>query len=764
MPRAWLPAGIVLAFAGAAAASSVPLEVTVNAVDRGLHIVELGADGDVQVPARDLRAWGLAGALQSAAADDDFVALRSLAPAVVYRVDEQAIALRITADPALFPVQRFAAEDAGPAAEPIAAPSAFLNLYPNLAAADDLRTRTLSLPFEAGFSLGSVYGDSGFTWTEGDSPVRNRTTLRWDEPDSLRQWRFGDSFAGLGPLGGAEIVGGLTLATDYARAPQLSRVPYPELAGVADAPSEVEVRLDGRVIRRVVVAPGAFELALPRLPAGSGTIELLIRDVAGTLRVLEVPYYASSLLLRPGLSEYTWSLGAPRENLGLAGFDYGGAALAGFHRRGFTDALTAGLRLEADRELVSGGPTLALRLGRIAELQASLGASRAAQLGYGHAVLLAVQRSGGGFYARIEGEYRSAAYRTLSRRDPAGEELGGRLTLGGSAHALGSLSAGIGWRRIADDTTTSVTLRASRRLGRHLQLFATVLRQQAVALEPETQVFLGLDLRLTERDTSRTELTRSRSANGVRMALQHAVGAGGGFGYDLQAAREGESPERVAATLQYRGRSGDAFLTTNHVVETGTSTSLRVATGLVLVDGHVYPSRPLTGGFALVDAGGAAGVPVTLSHRVVGHTDMRGKLLVSDLVPYYANRLALRPADLPLELSVTERVRHVAPPARGGGVVRFAVERPIRASGRVFVTRDGEKRPLELARAEIRAPGGKARSIVVGRRGALYVEGLPPGRHAVRVWHDAEQCGFTLSLRDAGEVVQDLGAIECVRD
>jgi outer membrane usher protein len=149
------------------------------------------------------------------------------------------------------------------------------------------------------------------------------------------------------------------------------------------------------------------------------------------------------------------------------------------------------------------------------------------------------------------------------------------------------------------------------------------------------------------------------------------------------------------------------------------------------------------------------------SNREVGRTDRRGNLLVTDLLPYYANVLSIADTDVPLNYKVGEVQMNLAPPYRGGAVARFPVQRVQRTIGRMLiVTAAGERAP---AYGELAVTAGKTESISpVGADGQFYFDSLPAGSHPAAVTFAGQVCRFTLTVPEADTDLVELGTTKCV--
>ena len=94
--------------------------------------------------------------------------------------------------------------------------------------------------------------------------------------------------------------------------------------------------------------------------------------------------------------------------------------------------------------------------------------------------------------------------------------------------------------------------------------------------------------------------------------------------------------------------------------------------GAVVIDGGVSFAPPITGAFAVVDAG-VPGAAVRHRNQPVGRTDARGRLLVPNLRAFEASRLSLDADTPPVDASWAEPDRLVRPVGFGGIRATFGV-------------------------------------------------------------------------------------------
>jgi outer membrane usher protein len=731
------------------------LDASLNGVAVGDTLLVRLDRGDVWVATSDLERAGITGFEGFRRREEltVWVSLRSLAPALVFEVDEKALALRLSASAALLGRRTIDLSSLRRPAdlENRSDPALFMNYA--LQGTDGGESAAF---VEAGASADGWRLTSGASRGIDGALTRGMTTAARELRDALVEISAGDVFARGDLLGGSLVLGGLSVRRDFGLDPYLVRQPLPQATAVAMTPSTLELYVNGSLVKRETVAPGVLDLAHIPAVAGRGDARAVLRDAFGRTQEFSSEYYAGAGLLAPGLSDFGYNLGFTRESYSRAGADYRRPALVAHHRAGLTPWATGGVRLDAGLDRVSGGPSVTLAL-PVGELELAAAAS-------GH--------------ARAAGGAGSLAWSWTSRRITS--QLVLRAHSARYAHAsLGALDD-----RVLGESIARVGLPVSRRIGFHLdgslarwrdrgeeqrvngRVSMSVARGASLQVGAgwaNTAFASGLDALValswsTGASTSAQLSAERREGESLaRASAQRALPRGEGIGYRLEAL-SGPVDAQGAAELQYQSRVAriDARVDRRGPVQAASATA---SGAVVWMAGDVFFTRPVQEGFALVEVADVPGVQVTLENQEVGRTGSNGRLLVPGLLPYYGNRLGFRAADVPLDYDFGAMERVVAPPRRGGALVRFDVQKARSLTGTVAV--DLDDRVVTPAYGEIRVAigGGESTSPISGE-GRFYIEKLEPGTHQAIVEHARGVCRLALQVpAEAGLV--DVGVLRC---
>jgi outer membrane usher protein len=749
---------------GAAPADRAPayLAPLVNGV-RGDPILVVVTAADVLARLEDLTALGL-GPIRAgveAAPGGALVSLRALAPDLRYEVDDAQLELRLAAGPALLARR---ALDLRPVVRPkgIAgeeAPAGFFN-YAARASTSGPATGTAELGASAGgwLALGAV------SLPEDGEVVRGLSSVSREWRDRLLRFTIGDVLVAPEPLGSGPIVGGVSLERDADLDPYLLRAPLPRAIAFAGTPSTLEVWVNGALVRSMPVAPGTYDLSNLPVTTGQNDVQVVVRDAFGRAETLSSSRYQAQGLLAPGLHLWGWTVGATRTGFGLRSFGYETPVLLGRHRLGLTDSLTGGARVEATPELVSGGLSLVVAL-PFGALQAA-GAASAHGGDPGASALVAWRTSAGRASAGLDLTWSSPRYATA-------DDLGARprWRAGADATLLLSRAAsarlGASWSELATGETLGVVdAAAALRLTPRafLQLGATASR--AGDRRPELTGLVTLVLAAGPSTTADVSSQAQRAGVAGSAGVQRPLPLGEGVGYRVRAATlPGAGPDATDVGALLQAQTGFGRYEVEYQRSLGRDDGAVTASGaLVVVDGKLFATRPVTGSFALVEVPQVAGVRVRVNEQPAGRTDADGDLLVPSLLPYYASRVRIEDADVPLDRAVGATERLVAPPRRGAARLGFETPSLAAIRGRLHLAwRGGEAVPAYGTLAvEV---DDVLHTSPIAEDGEFWLEGIPAGMHAARILWRGLACTFSLSVpKDAPAVLAkgDLGCTAAV--
>jgi outer membrane usher protein len=581
--------------------------------------------------------------------------------------------------------------------------------------------------------------------------VRLDTSWTIDDLEKGLTLTMGDSIGATGLWGRAVRFGGLRLGSNFGLDPTRITFPLPGMRGESVLPTVTELYVDG--VRRQVsdVPPGPFSITDVPVVTGQGELRVVTRDLLGREQVTTLNYYASPLLLRQGLDDWSLEIGRVRTNWGLDSGEYGRGVAAYQHRRGLTDTLTGELRLEAVGSQRIAGVGATTLLGQAGTLSAAVAASDAPEGGgrLGYLGFERQSRRGLSFGAR--GQWTTPGFVQIGlppgRLSPQ-RQLSGNL---GFMLAGGSLNMTLVRQDLRDQPDVRVaSLSFARALRRDLTMVASVYRAGGDVRADGAALTLVVAL---DRAVSASATVSRADGTGdgvVQMQSQVPVGSGTSWRLLAGAGQQGRAEagvlaqnEVATATLEV-GRAGDA-----RAARAGVSGS--VAT----IGGHAFASRRIGDGFALIEVPGFGDVDVYVNNQPAGRTNRHGIAVVPRLLPWQSNPVRLEIDQLPLDATVDAVELDAVPWARSGTVVRFPVRRSQGALVRL-VRADGTPLPVG---ATVRRDGDPT-EFPVAERGETFMTDLPQ-RFRIEARWDGGACGAALSLPEPDGSLRRIGPIIC---
>lgn len=764
------------------------LRVRLNTLDKGDVFVEHTPDADFFVKVQDLKAMGLEEPNGTVAVIDGepYISLRSMR-GLTFAFDEKALVLDITADPRLLPSRNFAAEGLrgrGRGVVPTGS-SAFVNYALTTAGGSLPSTNTLAA--EAGWRSGDYLLLSNWNTVQDSAGPRKlarlMTTLTRDDREQLQRMAVGDFFTPSRDFSPGVNIGGFSLSKLYALNPYFVRFPTQTVGGTAALPSELEVYLDGQRIRTEKVQPGQFQVSDIVAYQGAQNVQLVLRDAFGRVQQLNYSFYFSDQALQRGLHEYSYNVGAMRRRYGIDSNAYGPAAFSMFHRYGFTDSVTLGLRAEGTKELVNAGP-LATVVGRAGSLSMSIAAS-SLHSRHGFAALTSYSYRANTWSTGASLRHDSREYATLgdpptfSNRNNEGNVIvsyylprRGSISLSHSflttrAPLSSDLSQPASVALLAPSRVTSLSYGVPL-FGGRATLSASLNRiKDAITPAGRTEAYLALIV-FVDKDHSLSGSFRGNGAThteSVQFTKPQPVGEG--IGYLLSADRSSDADGQTRqdrSTLQFNAPAAILRGDVGHVQDqSGRSTSdyrLSAAGGVGLVGGNIAFGRPITDSFGIVQVGRLPGIEVSVNGLPIGKTDARGQVFVPTLSPYIDNQVSIATQNMALDYQVAATTKVISPSLRGGALIDFGVTKLHAFTGQLKYVEAGKRRPIEFQ--PITVKGVQAKDYLqTGRGGEFYFENIKPGTYPGSVDVGGKACRFHLVIPNSEDTFVDLGDVIC---
>jgi outer membrane usher protein len=561
--------------------------------------------------------------------------------------------------------------------------------------------------------------------------VRLDTSMQREDQDQLITYRAGDVITGGLAWTRPIRIGGIQAQRSFSLRPDLITMPIPGLNASAAVPSTVDVLLNNARIFSQQVSPGPFQIDNLPIVTGAGTQTLVLRDALGRETITSAPFYASTLLLRPGLSDFSFEAGFPRLSYGLASNDYdSNPVVSASLRHGLTEKLTLETHIEGGGGLINGGMGAAFPLGAYGVAAAALAgssmagssgalASLSAELGFKSITLFARSQ-------RTLGDYLDSAslgdstifngtFIPISLRPPkALDQL--VLTLPSKFHTS-TFNVSFTHLREADNIEDDIaSFSYSRPIRKNASVFANVFSDfgddKSVGALAGLTMALSDGISLSANGTGGT----NSAAGGVEIAKSQPLNAGT-YGWRARD-YEGETPDRLLAA-SYR-TSATRIGASIEQAGDNARVSGELEGSLAAANGNVFFANRIDDSFAIVDVG-APNVGIFYENRFAGTSNGNGQLLIPYVRSNQENNFAIDPANLPLDAQIP-RTKFVAiTQSASANVIKFDVAANDHAA--IIILRDTSNAFLPPGLHGYIEGGEK---FVTGYDGQAYLHGLKP--------------------------------------
>jgi len=616
----------------------------------------------------------------------------------------------------------------------------------------------LNIDFGGSFNFGS----------DDDSFRRDAIILFKDDPQRATRYSAGDLSPFLPRLGGATGLLGFSYERSYEELDPARNIrPTGRRSFFLDRPAVVEVYANGVLLSRFQSQGGPVDLGDIPLANVSNNVTIVVEDALGR-RELDAFSLSSDLtLLAPGLSEFSVSLGALRDEQS-SGFDYSDEwAVTGFYSRGVSDNLTVGGHAALSEAVINIGASTAIGLGEGVALF-ELAASDSAFAGSG--VAGSINFRGGPFLGPDRNDtltasvdYTSTNFATLADRDSTIDQewlvsADYRFDIGRQTSA--SIGGSYATRHSRAGADKFVNIGLSRQFGR---VVASVIGRFGEFADgrSETGAFVSLSRPFGDRsrasasydsisETARVEYVRNR---GFEVPdFNYRVGA-------IQ--RDGETQLDGQLGYTTTRMEGDIGVT-GQIDGGGQAVRARLQSGIAFVDGIFGIARDPGRGFYLFRPhpslkGAEVSIQSGAGSTTLARSGMFGPAVASARNPYRPEELRVGISGGPVGYDIGSGQYLVVPGARTGIGLTVGSD----AYRTVVATLTFEGEPVSLLYGYLLDDAGVERAVFTNRTGRVALPNLSPGRY--RIVFPALNAGFTLEVDDEDGAYRDAGSIALER-
>lgn len=746
--------------------------VTLNSQIKGEFYVRITEDRDILMRIADIREIGIetpAGPFIEIDGEP-YMSLRSIQQ-VQFTFNEKKLVVEITVDPSLLPTKII---DFLPSRQQkVYYPhdtSAFFNYRLDYYAGESFDFDSFNVANEMGFRIRDVlfFSDAFYSKRPDDEKfVRLMTNITYDNRATLQRFIAGDFVAFSGDLGSTLNMGGVSFSKIYRMDPYLIKNPMLNVSGFVTLPSVVEIYLNGMRLRTERLSPGGFDLRNIDYYGGAGLLEVVIRDPFGKEERLNFPFYFSDFLLKRGLHEYSYNLGAIREEFGEESNTYNDVAFSAFHRYGFSDRLTLGYHAEALKDFCNFGPQASYLIRDKGIISVSLSKSLGSEGNDGAAGILGYTYQDRRFNARffVAGytENHARIANDINDEKPQFQSSAG---LGYATERFGSFSVDfLDLKRFRGEDRQAFTASYSKALSGKSTIFATFRNTNEG--RSSNEFFVGINYYPGRDHTVSASYRQDEDTHQEVLQVTKNIPVGEGISYRASIERTDTGSDNFTSlnpSVQYNAKRGIVAAETKIDVdrdgETHESYRLSAAGSIVYVGGTIGLSRPVIDSFGLVKVGDLKDVAVFHNNEEIGRTNSSGKVFIPNLSAFLDNQIAINDKDIPMDYTISDVMKFVSPPFRSGSFIPFEIVKFQAITGNLKIRIRGELRPAEFSEV-IMLVDGQQVIFPTGKGGEFYFENIKPGRYKTVLKYAGKECIFDMIVPESTDMILEIKEVVC---
>ncbi|ERK17273.1 Sigma-fimbriae usher protein [Pantoea sp. AS-PWVM4] len=684
--------------------------------------------------------------------------------------DNQRQRLLLTVPPAWLPGQVIGQSHNGPRYPGRSSTGALLNYDFYATRTDHSGTRLATWNELRLFGAAGQFSSNG-VWQqqlEGSAPQQQEGYIRYDtwwsneNEEAIVSWRAGDLITDSLSWSNSVRLGGVQIGRDFSVRPDLVTYPLPQFSGQAAVPSTVDLFINGYRSSQANVQPGPWSLTNVPFVNGAGDAVITTTDAVGRQVTTTLPFYVSSNLLRQGLSDYSFSAGAMRENYGIKNFDYGAAAASGSYRYGLTDWLTLETHAEGSDEVAMGGAGGQVKLGSWGVINGALAQSQMSgkpgtQYSWGYQYNNSWLSLGTQHTLRTVDFGNLALVGNRSDSEDTSYSLARRsaqYTASVSMNQYGSLGLAYLDINSGDGERTRLwNLSWSKNLWGNSSLYISASRDQQ---QGEWSGAISLVIPFGEQGSASVSMERDQQGeNNQRIYLSRAMPSDGGYSWDASWANQGgNSGDYRQGSLRYRNNKVDT--SAGFYGDDDNITQWADFSGaLVLMDNRLFVANQINDAFVLVKTN-YPDVNIRYENQSMGRTDKEGYLLVPSISSYYAAKYDIDTLDLPADMTSPRVEQRFAVKRQSGYLLNFPVEKLRSAS---VILHDSNGKPLPVSSQVLRA--GQATEYV-GWDGITWMENLEASNPIQVTTPDGRSCRTELTIANGQPLaLKTYGPLTC---
>lgn len=587
---------------------------------------------------------------------------------------------------------------------------------------------------------------------------RLNTSLSFEFPEQMTTLKLGDNVSNHTGLNQSFYFGGLSFGTNFSRRPNFTYWNTPSVQGSALTQSTVDLMINGSQAYNARVNPGQYNIDSNIGFSGLGDAQIIVKDILGNTTVQNISVFVDQRLLRPGLTDYNFSVGKLRYNYAYDDNDYREWFGSGYIRRGITASTTLGVTADYSKKLESAGLMWSQYLHKLGLLEVNSAYSHADEAGLeGYTVNTEFKRNTQNYSFGLRTQYYSSDFRMLGLDDYSSQSyLPAResqiYASKNQIPYLNNLSLSYIERKFRDDSNSKdqqlFNLRTSRTLTKNL--FGSL----GISYDAESNDRASVDFMLSynfENNKHSISLNQ-HDEDETSVQFNKYSYENTGFDYSIGASRShDEYSGNASATMktnvgdlnvQYLQTDDQQYYSANYMGS------------LVWLGNRLDLSKYISNSFALVRVEGSPNVDIYSNGSYIGKTNKNGEIFSYNLYGYTENNVLFDDSQISIEDSFTASSRSIMPINQRGYIIDFPMSKT-ESHNITFKFIDQNQQPLESG-SMVHIDGIAQGKYPINSQNLVTVYGLSPQSYSIKVQRSNQTCSSQFTLApdiDKNEIV-----------
>lgn len=555
---------------------------------------------------------------------------------------------------------------------------------------------------------------------------------------------------------------GIQFSREFSIHPYSTIYPYSSHEFTLKQRSEVELYINGNLVRTLILSRGKHSLRDLPLNQGINDVTLKIKDQTGREETLNFPAAMSFNLLKKGLHEFSYSFGLTShyDASGSKSYQTDEPILNYFHYYGATNTLTTGHygQFKKNYYLLGFENTYASNVGEFSLVTSLSSAFKK----YGAATTLNYKFT---WYGRdsktpydfsLQFDNKSPWFQNIDQSTPNVHSNILSTSFGHSFLDILYLRLGIRWTPAKDSTEMDFrqfSLSINKRIFRNFN--TNLLLNESRNFDGSSEKSIAIYLNLLLPDSNQNIIASyDSSSNDQKISWDHnQAKKTDKFNSRVSLRKNGHS-KNSEASLEYvhdrfTGRISNYI---NKSSSTTTQTKLNLNTSVVYSSGHWSLSRPISESFALIAFDkGFSDYTLYLNNKGNDYdssSSVFNDLVISNLQDYRYTNFNIDSSDLPPGHSIGKEFYSLHSKYHSGNFI--AVKNLFKTSAYGILVKS--ETPFALRSGEIKnIHSAQTWQFFTNRKGRFFVEGLPSGSYSIFSYDLEKEVGtFTIKKDQKG--------------